>query len=116
MTASSTRLAPLWASPLQPGRHHGPPCRPWRIRYIPWAPGVFRTRDLAVAKGDSDGDERLRLDYLPADCQLLGGDLVVTSGGVIPLTWRSALLEENPDGRLRAAAFAIIAPAVDFTP
>ena len=43
---------------------------------------VFRTKDLGLAVGDFSlmRENRLRLDYLPADCQLLGGDLVVTSG------------------------------------
>ena len=43
---------------------------------------VFRTGDVAVAQGRVDmmTEGRLTLSYLPADCQLLAGDLVVTSG------------------------------------
>ena len=43
---------------------------------------VFRTGDLGLAQGNFSlmGENRLRLEYLPADCTLLGGDLVVTSG------------------------------------
>ena len=43
---------------------------------------VFRTGDVAVAQGRFDmmTEGRLTLSYLPADCQLLAGDLVVTSG------------------------------------
>ena len=43
---------------------------------------VFRTKDLGVAQGDFAlmRENRLRLDYLPADCRLLAGDIVVTSG------------------------------------
>ena len=43
---------------------------------------VFPTGDLGGGQGDFSlmGENRLRLDYLPADCDLLGGDLVVTSG------------------------------------
>ena len=39
---------------------------------------VFRTKDLGLAVGDFSlmRENRLRLDYLPADCQLLGGDMV----------------------------------------
>ncbi len=79
---------------------------------------VFRTKDLAVAKGDFSlmEDERLRLDYLPADCQLLGGDLVVTSGlgGFYPADLVIGSVEEIQMDDSGAAAFAIIAPAVDF--
>ncbi len=43
---------------------------------------VFRTGDVAVAQGRFDlmTEGRLTLSYLPANCQLLAGDLVVTSG------------------------------------
>ena len=43
---------------------------------------VFRTGDVAVAQGRFDlmTQGLLTLSYLPADCQLLAGDLVVTSG------------------------------------
>jgi len=53
---------------------------------------VFRTKELGVAQGDFSlmRENRLRLDYLPADCTLLPGDIVVTSG-LIPPGWSSAL-------------------------
>ena len=43
---------------------------------------VFRTKDVGVASGDLSlmGDGKLKLSYLPAEAQLLNGDLVVTSG------------------------------------
>ncbi len=43
---------------------------------------VFRTKDVGVASGDFSlmGSGKLKLSYLPAQTQLLNGDLVVTSG------------------------------------
>ena len=79
---------------------------------------VFRTGDLGVAQGEFSlmGENRLRLDYLPADCQLLGGDLVVTSG--LGEHYPSGLVigsvEEVQVDDSGAASYAILAPAVDF--
>lgn len=79
---------------------------------------VFRTKDLGVAQGDFSlmGEDRLRLDYLPAGCQLLGGDLVVTSGlgGYYPSGLVIGSVEEVQVDDSGAASYAILAPAVDF--
>ena len=79
---------------------------------------VFRTGDLGLAQGDFSLMEegRLRLDYLPADCQLLSGDLVVTSGlgGFYPSGLVIGSVEEVQLDDSGAAAYAILAPKVDF--
>ena len=64
---------------------------------------VFRTKDL-------------RLDYLPADCQLLGGDLVVTSGlgGYYPSGLSVGTVEEVQLSDSGAASYAVLEPAADF--
>ena len=80
---------------------------------------VFRTGDLGVAQGNFSlmGENRLRLDYLPADCDLLGGDLVVTSGlgGFYPAGLVIGSVEELQMDDSVASAYAILAPAVDFS-
>ena len=79
---------------------------------------VFRTKDLCVAQGDFSlmEDNRLRLDYLPADCKLLTGDLVVTSGlgdyypsGLVIGSIEDVLMDDSG-----AASYAIVAPAANF--
>lgn len=79
---------------------------------------VFRTRDLGLAVGDFSlmGEDRLRLDYLPADSQLLGGDLVVTSGlgGYFPSGLVIGSVEEVQKDESGAASYAILSPGVDF--
>lgn len=79
---------------------------------------VFRTRDLGLAQGDFAlmGEDRLRLDYLPAGCQLLNGDLVVTSGlgGYYPSDLVIGTIEEVQKDDSGAASYAIIAPEADF--
>ncbi|SFP78310.1 rod shape-determining protein MreC [Oscillibacter sp. PC13] len=79
---------------------------------------VFRTRDLGLANGDFSlmGENRLRLDYLPADSQLLSGDLVVTSGlgGYYPSGLVIGTIEEVQKDDSGAAAYAVLAPRVDF--
>jgi len=79
---------------------------------------VFRTKDLGLAQGDFSlmEEDRLRLDYLPADCQLLGGDLVVTSGlgGHYPAELVIGSVEEVQVDDSGSASYAIVEPKVDF--
>ena len=79
---------------------------------------VFRTGDLGLAQGNFSlmGENRLRLDYLPAGCDLLGGDLVVTSGlgGYYPAGLVIGSVEGLQMDDSGAAAYAILIPAVDF--
>ena len=80
---------------------------------------VFRTGDLGLAQGDFSLMEegRLRLDYLPADCQLLSGDLVVTSGlgGFYPSGLVIGTVDEvrTDDGGL--ARYAVLTPRCDLS-
>ena len=80
---------------------------------------VFRTGDLGVAQGNFSlmGENRLRLDYLPADCDLLGGDLVVTSGlgGFYPAGLVIGSVEEVQLDDSGASSYAVLAPAADFS-
>ena len=79
---------------------------------------VFRTRDLGLAQGDFAlmDEGKLRLDFLPAGCQLLNGDLVVTSGlgGYYPSDLVIGTIEEVQKDDSGAASYAIIAPEADF--
>ena len=79
---------------------------------------VFRTQDLGLAQGNFTlmGKNRLRLDYLPADCQLLGGDLVVASGlgEYYPSDLVIGSVEEVQLDDSGAASYAILVPKVDF--
>ena len=79
---------------------------------------VFRTNDLGLAQGNFSlmGEKRLRLEYLPADCSLLGGDLVVTSGlgGFYPAGLVIGSVAEVQKDDSGATSYAILTPAVDF--
>jgi len=79
---------------------------------------VFRTGDLGLAQGNFSlmGANRLRLDYLSADTQLLGGDLVVTSGlgGYYPAGLVLGSVETVQTDSSGATSYAILIPAVDF--
>ena len=79
---------------------------------------VFRTKELGVAQGNFSlmRENRLRLDYLPADCHLLPGDLVETSGlnGYYPSGLVIGSVEVVQVDDSGAASYAILAPAVDF--
>jgi hypothetical protein len=79
---------------------------------------VFRTKELGLAQGDFSlmGRSRLRLDYLPPDCELLGGDLVETSGlgGFYPSGLVIGSVEEVLVDDSGAASYAVLVPAVDF--
>jgi len=79
---------------------------------------VFRTKDLGLAQGNFSlmGKNRLRLDYLPTECRLLSGDLVVTSGlgGYFPSGLVIGSVEEVQRNDSGSASYAILVPAVDF--
>ena len=79
---------------------------------------VFRTKDLALAVGDFSLMEqrRLRLQYLPAGSQLLGGDVVQTSGlrGFYPSGLVIGTVEEVQIDDSGAASYAVLAPSVDL--
>ena len=79
---------------------------------------VFRTGELGLAQGNFSlmEENRLRLDYLPANCQLLSGDLVVTSGlgGFYPSGLVIGSVEEVRPDDSGAASYAILKPKVDF--
>lgn len=79
---------------------------------------VFRTKDLAIAAGNFSLMEqnRLRLEFLPAGCQLLSGDLVQTSGlgeyypsGLVIGTVEEVLVDDSG-----AASYAILVPSADL--
>lgn len=78
---------------------------------------VFRTGDLGLAQGNFSlmGENRLRL--VPADAQLLGGDLVVTSGlgGYYPAGLVIGSVEEVQTDSSGATSYAVLIPAVDFS-
>ena len=79
---------------------------------------VFRTGDLGLAQGDFSlmGESRLRMDFLPADCTLLGGDLVVTSGlgGYYPAGLVVGSVAEVQQDDSGATSYAILEPAANF--
>lgn len=79
---------------------------------------VFRTKDLGVAQGDFAlmREERLRLEYLPADCALLPGDVVVTSGlnGYYPSGLVIGSVEEVQKDDSGASSYAILNPETDL--
>lgn len=79
---------------------------------------VFRTGDLGLAQGDFSLMEegRLRLAPLPADCQLLGGDLIETSGlgGYFPSGLVIGSVEEVQVDDSGAASYAVVSPGVAF--
>ena len=79
---------------------------------------VFRTGDLGLAQGNFSlmGEKRLRMAFLPADCTLLGGDLVVTSGlgGFYPAGLVIGSVAEVQLDDSGAMSHAILEPAVDF--
>ena len=79
---------------------------------------VFRTKDLGVAQGDFSmmRENRLRLDYLPPDCDPMAGDIVVTSGlnGNYPSGLVIGSVEEVRLDDSGAASYATLIPAADF--
>lgn len=80
---------------------------------------VFRTKDIGVAQGDFNlmSDETLKLSYLPADCSLLNGDLIVTSGlgGYYPSGLVIGSVKEVKLDDSGATQYAVISPSVDLS-
>ena len=60
------------------------------------------------------GENRLRLNFLPVGCQLMGGDLVLTSGlgGFFPPNLVIGSVEEIQVDDSGSALYAILTPAV----
>ena len=79
---------------------------------------VFRTKDQGIAQGDFAlmRENRLRMDYLPADCRLLAGDIVETSGllGNYPSGLVIGSVEEVQVDDSGASSYAILAPEANF--
>ena len=79
---------------------------------------VFRTGDLGLAQGNFSlmEDNRLRMEFLPTDCSLLGGDLVMTSGlgGYYPAGLVIGSVAEVQRDDSGATSYAILEPAVEF--
>ena len=79
---------------------------------------VFRTKELGIAQGDFAlmRENRLRMDYLPADCRLLAGDIVETSGllGNYPSGLVIGSVEEVQVDDSGASSYAILAPEANF--
>lgn len=79
---------------------------------------VFRTEDVGLAQGDFSlmGEGLLKLSYLSAGADLLGGDLVVTSGlgGDYPSGLVIGSVQEIRTDDSGAAQYAVLKPAADF--
>lgn len=79
---------------------------------------VFRSGDLGLAQGNFSlmSENRLRLEYLPAAAQILGGDLIVTSGlgGYYPAGLVLGSVETVQTDSSGATSYAILIPAVNF--
>ena len=79
---------------------------------------VYRTQDLGIANGNFAlmDDGKLKLDSLPASCQLLEGDLVVTSGlgGYLPPDLVIGSVSELRADDSDTSNYAILTPAADL--
>ena len=79
---------------------------------------VFRTKDLALAVGDFSlmEENRLRLEYLSAGSQLLGGDVVQTSGlgGFYPSGLVIGTVDVVQIDDSGSASYAVLIPSVEF--
>ena len=79
---------------------------------------VFRTKGLALAVGDFSlmEENRLRLEYLSAGSQLLGGDVVQTSGlgGFYPSGLVIGTVDVVQIDDSGSASYAVLIPSVEF--
>ena len=81
-------------------------------------PGEASDADIGIAGGDFAlmDDGKLKLDSLPASCQLLEGDLVVTSGlgGYLPPDLVIGSVSELRADDYDTSNYAILTPAADL--
>ena len=79
---------------------------------------VFRTKDLALAVGDFSlmEENRLRLEYISAVIQLLGGEVVHTSGlgGFYPSGLVIGTVDVVQIDDSGSASYAVLIPSVEF--
>ena len=79
---------------------------------------VVRSGDIAVAQGDFVlmNEDKLSLSYLPADCELLVGDLVVTSGpgGYYPSDLVIGTVESLQLDDSGSTRFAVLQPSAQL--
>lgn len=79
---------------------------------------IFRTKDIGVAQGDFNlmSSGTLKLSYLPTGCNLLNGDLIVTSGlgGYYPSGLVIGSVKEVKPDASGAAQYAVISPSADL--
>ena len=80
---------------------------------------IFRTSELGIAEGDFNlmGQKRLKLSFLPSGCQLLNGDLIVTSGrgGYYPAGLVIGSVEEVKLDDSGATSYAVLAPSAGIS-
>lgn len=80
---------------------------------------VFRSKDIGIAQGDFELMQKgqLKLDYLPAEANLLSGDLVVTSGqgGYYPSGLVIGTVEEVKTDDSGATHYAVLHPKADLS-
>ena len=79
---------------------------------------VFRTQEAAVAQGDFNlmGENRLRLEYISENGDIINGDLVVSSGlgGYYPPGLVIGSVTSVQTDASGSADYAVVSPAVDF--
>ena len=79
---------------------------------------IARTESTAVLEGDFDlmGQGRLKMTYLPADTELIPGDLVLTTsmGGNYPSDLVVGTIESIHSDASGMSRYAVIAPAADL--
>lgn len=77
---------------------------------------IFRTEEIGLAQGSFSlmGEGLLRLNYLPSNCHLMPGDLIVTSGlgGYLPPDLVIGSVREIQADDSGAASYALLTPAV----
>lgn len=79
---------------------------------------VFRTNDIGIAGGDFKlmHKGKIKLSYLPSECNLLGGDLIVTSGegGYYPSGLVIGSVDEVKLDDSGSTRYAVLTPKANF--